>query len=377
MSDPYDHEVLLDEPGYPSERSSIGVAGIVVGLLVGGVVLLGLVVGGRAAADWLGGLTGLVESGDQSTEVTPGQHVQIGVPSGSSARQIGSILVENAVIASSSTFEGVVRSRDVANQLKAGEYEFISGMEIDTIVDVLIEGPNITTFRVMVVEGRRIGEVMSDLARQSAFEEPDFIAALVDGSVQSIYLPSEIGGIQAWEGLLFPDTYEFFGDATPPEMLQRMANEMERRVSQLSWDGVMGKGLSIYEAVIMASMVEAEAAVDDDRPLIASVLYNRLDEGMLLQIDATVLYALGQRSTGLTTDDLEVDSPYNTYGVLGLPPTPIGALGFKSLEAISVPATTDFLYYVLTAEDGSHTFTNNYDDFLAAKEQARADGFLP
>lgn len=376
MSDRYEHEIPLEEPGLPPHRAPIGVAGAVVSIFLGAAVLLGLVVGGRAAADWLRGLSGLVET-DQQPVVVAGQLVHIDVPSGSSARQIGSILVDMAVIGSGSSFESVVRSRNAANQLKAGGYELVAGMDVEGIVDILIEGPNITTFRVTVVEGRRIGEVIGDLARQTEFDEADFAAALLAGSVESIYLPDDISGTQAWEGILFPDTYEFFGDATPPEILQRMANEMERRISGLSWEGVTERGLSIYQAVVMASMVEAEAALDDDRPLIASVLYNRLQDGMLLQIDATVLYALGRRRAGLTFADLEVDSPYNTYIDLGLPPTPIGAPGFKSLQAVSIPATTDFLYYVLSAEDGSHTFTSSYDEFLTAKEQARADGLLP
>jgi UPF0755 protein len=127
----------------------------------------------------------------------------------------------------------------------------------------------------------------------------------------------------------------------------------------------------------MASMVEAEAGVDEDRPLIASVLRNRLEIPMMLQIDATVLYALGQRRTGLTLDDLEVDSSYNTYVTNGLPPTPIGAPGFASLSAVANPSDSAYIFYVLSSLDGSHTFTETYEEFLVAKEQARADGILP
>jgi len=241
----------------------------------------------------------------------------------------------------------------------------------------LIEGPNLSTFRVTIVEGRRIGEVLDDLARQSSFGREEFAAALLDGSVESIYLPESVQGVQAWEGLLFPDTYDFFADATPPEILQRLSNEMERRVGELRWEDFLDRGLSLYEGIVMASMVEAEAAIDEDRPLIASVLFNRLDARMMLQIDATVLYALGERRSGLTLEDLEIDSPYNTYRIDGLPPTPIGAPGFRSLEAVVAPAVTEFRYYVLTSPDGAHTFTATYEEFLAAKEQAKADGVLP
>lgn len=376
MSDRYEHEILLEEPG-TEDRPRVGAAGVAVGVGLAAILLLGLFIGGRAAADWIGGLSGFGGPPDVTAEVVPGRTVVVEIAAGSSARQIGALLVQQGVIASSGEFESEVRSRDASSSLKAGDYELISGMAIGDIIDALIEGPNLTTVRVTIVEGRRIGEVLEDLARQTDFTRDEFAAALLDGSVRSIYLPEDEVGIQAWEGLLFPDTYEFFAASTPPEMLQRLANEMERRVSQLDWEPVREAGYSIYEGIVMASMIEAEAGIDDDRPRIASVLYNRLDLGMMLQIDATVLYALGQRRTGLTLEDLEVESPYNTYQVTGLPPTPIGAPGFLSLQAVVAPAETEFLYYVLSSPDGAHTFTATYEDFLVAKEQAREDGLLP
>ena len=377
MSDHYDHEYILEEPGDFEEHRGYGVKGILVGMALGGFVLFGLVVGGRAAAGWIGGLAGFSGVPDETGEVLSGQAVILDVPSGASARQIGSLLVSSGVIASGSEFEAAVREREASSHLKAGGYELVAGSSLSSIVDILVTGPNVTTFRVTLVEGRRIGEAIADLARQSEFSEADFTSALLNGSVQSIYLPENIEGVQAWEGLLFPDTYEFFTDATPPEMLQRLANEMERRVSQLDWQPLRAKDFSIYQGIVMASIVEAEAGVDEDRPLIASVLFNRLDQGTLLQIDATVLYAMGERGTGLTLDDLEFDSPYNTYVTIGLPPTPIGAPGFSSLDAVSAPEESDFIYYVLTSSDGTHTFTVTYDDFLVAKDQAKADGIIP
>ena len=294
MSDRYEHEILLEEPGYVEDRRSFGVKGVVVGLLLAGVVLLALVVGGRVATDWLSSLSAFGGPAAETADVVPGLAVVVDVPSGASARQISGLLVQTGVIASSADFERAVRDREASSQLKAGGYELISGMGLNDIIDVLIEGPNLTTFRVTIVEGRRIGEVLDDLARQSSFSQSEFVDALLSGDIQSIFLPDGVDGVQAWEGLLFPDTYEFFADSTPPEMLQRLANEMERRVSQLDWTPMRDAGYSLYEGLTMASIVEAEAAVDPDRPLIASVLYNRLDTGMMLQIDATVLYAMGR-----------------------------------------------------------------------------------
>ena len=377
MSDRFEHEILVEEPGHVADKRSSGIGGVIFGVLLAGVVLLALFIGGRVAADWLSTLGGFGDQRAENATVVPGRLVIVDVPSGASAREISGLLVQTGVIESSGDFERAVADRDAASLLKAGGYELVSGTALDSLIDILIEGPNLTTFRVTIVEGRRINEVMDDLVRQSEFSRSEFVTALVDGEVQSIFLPVDVQDLQAWEGLLFPDTYEFFVDATPPEILQRLANEMERRVSQLDWTSMRDRGYSLYEGLVMASMVESEAAVDQDRPVIASVLYNRLDQSMMLQIDATVLYAMGERRTGLTLDDLEFDSPYNTYLIPALPPTPIGAPGFASLSAVASPADTEFVFYVLSAPDGSHTFTVTYEEFLVAKEQARQDGILP
>jgi UPF0755 protein len=127
-------------------------------------------------------------------------------------------------------------------------------------------------------------------------------------------------------------------------------------------------GISVYEAIIVASMIEAEASVAGDRDKIAAVIYNRLDEGMTLGIDATVLYAIGEHKEELTVSDLEVDSPYNTRKYPGLPPTPIGAPGSASLEAALNPADGTWLYYVLADCEGNHAFSTSYDEFLQNKE---------
>lgn len=369
----YRPEFLPEEKEYAEERSMARVKGTVVALLVGAVVVYGLIVVGRRAGDWVNGLDRFGPE-EEVVEVQPGRTVKVEVPVGSSARGIAGILVDNGVIRSAVTFESVVRSRQAGSLLKAGRYELVTGTDVDEIVDILVAGPTLETFRLTVVEGRRIGEVLADMASRTGHSETDLATTLMDGGITSAYLPDDIDGIAAWEGLLFPATYEFFSDATPEEILQRLANETERRMDKIDWVPARLRGISVYQALVMASLIEAEAGIDEDRPLIASVIYNRLDSNTRLQMNATVLYALDERGRALTNDDLQFDSPYNTYRVAGLPPTPIATVGFKSLEAAAAPAGTDYLYYVLTSEDGSHSFFVEYDDFLAAKQQAREQG---
>ena len=180
-----------------------------------------------------------------------------------------------------------------------------------------------------------------------------------------------------WEGLLFPDTYEITSDYTADQILQLLATTTERRVAAIDWSRLEDAGYTAYDGLVIASLIEREVRVDAERPIVASVIMNRLEDGMLLQIDATVVYALGGDVSALTFDDLEVDSPYNTYQNLGLPPTPISGVRRASLVAAADWADTDFLFYVLTSEEGTHSFTDTYDEFLDFVEQARADGVIP
>jgi UPF0755 protein len=361
---------------YPAEPRRRSALGVIVGLALAGAVIYGLFAFGTRAADFLSGLGG---APDELTapEVPAGQPVSVNIPEGASARTIAEVLTNAAVVGSTLDFELSVRAESAENLLKAGEYEFETGMAPSAVIDVLIEGPNVETFRLTLREGLRIGEVLDELASQTDFTAAQYEAALLSGEVVSAFVEADADALQAWEGALFPDTYEFFADATEAEILQRLVDQLERNIGTLDWTYVRQRGLSLYEGLIMASMVEAETRVDGDRSQVASVLYNRTEIGMALQIDATVLYALGERGIGLTLADLEFDSPYNTYVNPGLPPTPIGTVGIASLRAIADPEESDYLYYVLTSTDGSHSFTADYDEFLNLKNQAKEDGVIP
>ncbi len=346
---------------------------------LGGFVLLVVILGGayfgaRQLADWVGGLGG-VSDVTAPPDIEPGLPVSVEIPAGSAARQIGVILAEAGVVDSAAQFELAARTSDAAERLQAGKYDLETGMANDVVIDLLLEGPVIETFRVIVREGLWIEEIFDEIARQTEFSAAEVQAAL--GEVESSLLEGPATDPVSWEGLLFPDSYDFVLDAVPTDILQRLADTMEQRVADIDWSVLESNQLTVYQGIIVASLIEAEAGLDDDRPLISSVVFNRLNMPMVLGIDATVIYALGERGKSLTQSDLEVDSPYNTRRFAGLPPTPIGAPGRRSLEAAAAPADTDFLYYVLTSASGEHSFTASYDEFLAWKAQAQNDGLIP
>ncbi|MBT8197316.1 MAG: endolytic transglycosylase MltG [Acidimicrobiia bacterium] len=337
-------------------------------LLIGGAIAI--VLGALLAAAWL--LGSLVGGEDAGSDIVAGQPVSVIIPDGSSARTIARILADAEVVASASSFEREVRDRDVAESLRAGSYELVTLMDTDALISELTTGPPaVETFSVTVIEGLRIEEMLDSLASQTPFTRVEFEAAL--GDVSSTFHNGG-GDLAAWEGLLAPDTYEFTVEAAPLDMVQEMASTLERRVLARDWSAT---GLTPYEGLIVASLIEKEAKLDSERSVIASVIMNRLDIGMALQIDATIIYALGENPGRVLLSDLEIDSPYNTYKFTGLPPTPIGGVRSASLDGAAAPAETDFLFYVLNDPSGEHGFTADYDEFLRLKEQGRAAGALP
>jgi UPF0755 protein len=178
-----------------------------------------------------------------------------------------------------------------------------------------------------------------------------------------------------WEGLLFPDTYEFASSAAPQAILQRMASTMEQRVNSVDWSAWKDLGYAPYEGIVLASLIETEVLLDVERPVVSSVIHNRLEIGMKLDIDATVLYALGTRD--ITQFDRDISSPYNTYVVGGLPPTPIASPGRASLEAAAAPDLTPFFFYVLSDLEGHHAFAETIEEHNNNVEIARDEGVLP
>jgi UPF0755 protein len=346
----------------------------VVGTIALVVVLFG---GAYAGVRVLAGMVNDALGGGESEGAT-GEPAEVEIAPGSSAVQIGRLLAEAGVISSAPEFERAVRLQRVSDRLQAGTYQLETGMTVDAVIAALVEGPGGGVIRITLIEGLTVAEMLESLAEQAGFEVEELEGPLLDGSVTSALLPETPETLAGWEGMLFPDTYEIFANDEPAAVLQLLADTAELRVASVDWSYLTGRGLTPYEGVIIASMIEREAALDEERPVMAGVVYNRLDLDMPLQIDATIVYALGGLPPGgLTLDDLQVDSPYNTYRNPGLPPTPIAGTRLASLRAAAAPADTDYIYYVLINEDGHHAFTADFEEFLRLQEQAREAGLIP
>lgn len=328
-------------------------------LLVLFLVLVLLLTGAFGFYLWATGASG---------ENTP---VTVTIPDGATTSEMGDLLKEAGVIRSSLMFGLMARIRGIAAEVQSGDYELTTNMSISETLDALQAGPIVEELplSLTIPEGLRIEEVARRVAKELGVKRRAFMKEATGGSYElAPYLPEKVSSV---EGFLFPKTYDFPEDVTAAGVIDRLLEQFEAEVSGLPWDRAEQLGLSEYEVVVAASLIEREARVDKDRRKISAVIHNRLEQGMPLEIDATVQYALPEHKERLTFDDLEYESPYNTYLHAGLPPGPIASPGKASIEAALNPADGDWLFYVLIDPDtGEHAFAETYEEFLEYREQA-------
>lgn len=289
---------------------------------------------------------------------------EVVIPSGATTVQIGQILEREGVIGSDSLFETVVWLRRLEGRLQAGRYELRSGMGLLAALNALASGPDEKGTGITVPEGFSVRQISQRVGARTHIAEQDFLAA-TNTTVRARIQPPNVTTL---EGFLFPETYFISNQETAQSLVRRMVAQFDARTADLDWSYATSRGLSPYQAVIIASLVEREARVPEDRAKIAAVIYNRLQSGMRLQIDITALYGLDEHKVP-TRADLRRESPYNTYLIDGLPPTPIASPGLEAINAALRPDPTDALYYVVIDPSGKHGFTNSPEEFERLKQR--------
>jgi peptidoglycan lytic transglycosylase G len=301
--------------------------------------------------------------GDASGPTRP---VTVQIPEGSTASEVAEILSDADVIRSGLAFNISARLRGLSADLQAGRYALTTNMAVEDALDVLARGPlSAEVVELTFPEGLELREVAEITADSLGVSGRAFVKRAESGEYSlPPYLPE---GTDTVEGFLFPKTYEVPVNASVEQVIATLLGQFETEVQDLPWDRAEQLGVSPYEVVIIASMIEREASLEGDRSKVAAVIYNRLDDGMRLQIDATVQYAIPGENRILTFDDYEYPSRYNTYLHDGLPPTPVAQPGLASLEAALNPANVDYLYYLLVEENtGRHAFFETEAEFCAA-----------
>ena len=302
----------------------------------------------------------------------PGENVRLTVEQGMSNSDIAALLEREGIIASADVFKYYARLTGVGS-IEAGDYSLEKKSDLSDVVKVLEGGAaKADDEKVTVPEGLTLAEVSKVVGEMPGRSADKFLEVANSGTIRSQYQPA---GNNSLEGMLLPETYFVSKGDDEAKILRKMVDSFDQLATQLNLTGASAKfGITPYQAVIVASLVEREARVDEDRGKVARVIYNRLEAKMQLQIDATVLYALNRPQESVSFKDREVNSPYNTYRIPGLPPGPIASPGRKSLEATTSPPAGNWTFYVLTDPSGKHSFTNDYREFQNLVNQCIAKG---
>ena len=348
-----------------------------VGLAAGSVLAVALVLG----AVWFSttGTSGILEGDDEPAPVgSPGEPVEFTVAEGESVSQIADRLEEEGIIDSALRFRVLASFTGRGEAIRSGDYDLLQGSTANSVLTVLTTPPDENVITLTIPEGWRIEEMADRVAELGIATREEFIAAASRLDYDFNFLAELPAGTTNLEGYLFPDTYDIAVGASAETVVLLMLQNFDRRVTDEIRAGFDAHGLTLHEAVTMASIVEREAVIPEERPTIAGVFYNRLEAGDILGADPTVQYILGSVpesvaafgywKVGLTRDDIQLAvSPYNTYLNGGLPPGPIAAPGLSALEAVAFAPETDFYFFFACGEDGVHEFNVNQADHDAAQ----------
>lgn len=256
---------------------------------------------------------------------------------------------------------------DASTDIDPGTYELNTTYDYNALVLRMRESAAIqVTVELMFPEGITMAEIFDRLEENGVSTAEELYDAAANYVFNYSFLEwSELGDAQRMEGYLFPDTYQFYQDEQASSVINKFLQNFNTRITTDMLNQADNRGMELHDVITVASMIESEAANDEERANIASVIYNRLNAGMPLQIDATVMYALGEHKEYLTVEDTQVESPYNTYLHTGLPAGPISNPGLASINAALNPAETSYLYYALDTESGTHRFFTSYEEFEA------------
>ncbi len=297
--------------------------------------------------------------------------IAVEIPRGASTSNIARILKENELIKNELYFKLVTRQNNIDGSFQAGEYELKQSMDVQEIINKIINGETfVDTIKFTIPEGFELRQIVDRISTIDGIDidKTKLINIIEDEDFDFRFLENIPKGENRLEGFLFPDTYRVERDIDEKEIIFTMLNRFNQVFKDEYYDKAEELNMSLLDVISLASIIEREAMVESERPIISGVFQNRLEKGMLLQSCATVQYVLGERKEVLSYKDLEIESPFNTYKNVGLPPRPIASPGQASIEAALYPVETDFLYFVAKG-DGSHIFSKTYSEHLRAQNE--------
>lgn len=296
--------------------------------------------------------------------------IEVVIDEGSSVRTIARLLKKTGVIDNSLAFELRCVNDGIGSTFHSGKFEFTNAMSFEDIAQTL-QNPNTDTEHItfLVNEGMSQNDIAEKLEAENIVSAEDFNNVCSTAKLDYDFLEG-INRDNRLEGYLFPDTYYFDLDATSEDIITKMLDRFAEIYDNELLEATEELNMTVDEVITVASLIETEIRYPTEREIAASVIYNRLQNGMKLQLDSTVLYALGDKKDRVVEEDTKIESDYNTYYVTGLPTGPICNPGLDCIKAALYPSQTDYLYYVLQdTQTGQHFFTSDYQEFITAKQK--------
>ncbi|MFC0522514.1 endolytic transglycosylase MltG [Pontibacillus salicampi] len=363
-----------DQPnGKGNRQEEVKTVRKIVGITISAIALIILVVG-ISGYFYINSALKPVDPSDESTK-------KVTIPIGSSVSQISNILEENNIIKDGRVFRYYIKFKNESG-FQAGDYQFSSSMKMDELIASLKTGKvaQDPTFTVTIPEGKTVEQIAGLYAKKMSFSKEEFLTKVNDQAyveklieqypsfLSDAILKPEVK--TPLEGYLFAATYNYYEEKPSVDQVVRKMLQKSKKVIGPKLDSIKEKDMSVHEAITMASLIENEAPEPDDRKLISGVFFNRLEEDMPLQTDPTVIYAVGREKKDELHKHMDVESPYNTYKVKGLPVGPISNFAENSLEAVINPKASDNLYFI-AAPDGEVYYSKSYKE-----HQNKVDKYL-
>jgi len=360
----------MEERPPPGRRATRTPLARIVAVLVLLAVVLALAAGAFYAGSQL--LDRFRGSSAQDYEGEGTGEVLVQVQPGDTAGDVADTLVEKGVVASRAAFFEVAAADPRSTGLQPGSYRLREQMSSAAALELLLDPSARAVGKVTVPEGRTVEQTLQLLAEGTEIPLEELQAAAADPA--ALGLPEYAQG--NLEGFLFPATYEVEPGSTAVQVLSSMIDRFEQAAESVGLEqGAQALGRTPYEVVIVASLIEREVKFDDEYGQVARVVYNRVEQGIPLGIDAAIAFGVGKTAgEELTKSDLAKDTPYENRRKTGLPPTPIASPGEATLKGALNPVEGDILYYVLATKQGRSFFTNDYQAFLDQRDKSRAEG---
>ena len=295
------------------------------------------------------------------SEDATGNPTLIKIKSGLSVKAIADSLEKYQIINNADDFIFTTKLFGNVAKLKAGAYWLNRKLSPYKAMKLMVEG-KVSSVNVVIPEGVTSYQIASIFSKKLEIDSTKFIGLINNPGIISSYGLN----VNSLEGYLFPNTYSFYWGISEEEIINILINEFNRNFIDSLKNIIAEKGWSVHQILTLASIIEGEAMVDSERPIISAVYHNRLKKGILLQADPTIQYIIPDGPRRLLNRDLAIDSPYNTYRYAGLPPGPVNNPGLQSIIAAIYPATADYIYFVAKG-DGSHIFSRTWNEHLRAK----------